>query len=82
MPVETRSKRIGIIKTAVKTVGDLKFQKAVKPLLTMIQKKKYKDIFDEMDYSLGKILGKSSPKAKRSIKKRYWKRIGLSYKSL
>lgn len=75
-------KRTNIIREAVKTVGDLKFQKAKKPLLTMIQKDKYKDIFDEMDYSLVMITGKKSPKGDRQSKKRYWRKVALMNKTI
>jgi len=69
-----KAKRTNLIKKVIRTVGDLKFSKAKTPLLTMIQKKKYKDIFDEMDYALSKITGKVSPKGKTHIKKQFWKR--------
>lgn len=70
-------KRTNLIKKVILTIGDLKFKKAESSLLTMIQKKKYKDIFSEMDYALSKITGKSSPKGKDHIKKEYWKRFRM-----
>lgn len=70
-------KRTNIIKKAIKTVGDLKFLRAEKPLLSMIQKKKYKDIFNEIDYSLSKISGKKSPSDTR-MKARFWKKYALT----
>lgn len=74
----TGKKRSNIIKKIIKTVGDLKFKKANTALLTMIQKKKYDDIFEEIDYSLAKIQGKISPKGSRRVKRHYWKRIAMS----
>jgi HEAT repeat protein len=71
------SKRTNIIKEVIRTVGELKYQKAKAPLLSMIQKKKYQDIFDDIDYSLAQIVGKHSPKGDRSVKRLYWKRVGL-----
>jgi len=71
-------KRSDIIKKIITTVGDLKFKKAEDPLLTMIQKKKYDDIFEEIDYSLSKILGKGSPEGSRRIKRHYWKRMAMA----
>lgn len=71
------SKRTNIIREVIKTVGDLRFEKAKKPLFTMIQKKKYKDIFSEMDYSLSLLTGKQSPKGSESIKRRFWKKMSL-----
>ncbi|RLA63315.1 MAG: hypothetical protein DRQ88_05795 [Epsilonproteobacteria bacterium] len=72
-------KRSDIIKKVITTIGDLKFNKAEEALLTMIQKKKYDDIFEEMDYSLSKILGKKSPVGSRRVKRYYWKRIGMAH---
>ncbi len=71
-------KRSNIIKKVITTIGDLKFKKAEGPLLTMIQKKKYNDIFEEMDYSLSKIQGKTSPEGSRRIKRHYWKRMAMA----
>lgn len=76
--VEGPLKRTHIIKEVIKTVGDLKFEKAKTPLLTMIQKDKYKDIFEEMDYALSKITGKASPKDSIKLKKRFWKKMSVS----
>ena len=66
-------KRGNIIRNIIKTIGDLDFQKAQKPMLAMIQKKKYRDIHEELDYSLSKIMKKSSPKGNMSVKKHFWK---------
>lgn len=75
-------KRIPIIKSVIKTVGDLKFKKARDPLFTMASKKKYDDIFSEIDYALEKIVGKKSPKGSIAVKRRFWNRLGMSYKTL
>jgi HEAT repeat protein len=77
-----KRKRTNIIKEVIKTVGDLKFDEAKGPMLTMIQKKKYKDIHPELDYSLGKIFGKNSPKGDMQKKKYYWSRVALSSKTI
>jgi hypothetical protein len=79
-PKNKGKKRTNIIKKVIKVVGDLKFEKASKPLLTMIQKLKYDDIFDEMDYSLKKIIGKKSPEGSRKLKRFFWQRIALAHK--
>ncbi|WP_127718076.1 HEAT repeat domain-containing protein [Halobacteriovorax sp. HLS] len=71
-------KRTNLIKKVITTVGDLKFEKAKKPLLSMIQKSKYEDIFKEMDTSLEKITGKKSPTGSVDIKKRYWSKVSLA----
>ena len=62
-------------------MGELKFEKALKPLLSMAQKEKYKDIFPEIDYALEKITGKNSP-ADTKMKKRFWKKVGISHKTI
>lgn len=71
-------KRTNLIKEAIRVVGRLKFEKAKTPLLSMIQKKKYEDIFDDMDYSLQLILQKKSPKGNQNIKRRFWQRIAMA----
>ena len=76
-PKDGTKKRTNLIKQAIRTVGELKFEKAKKPLLSMIQKKKYEDIFNAIDYSLTKITGKKSPE-EHNLKMRFWKRIELS----
>lgn len=75
-------KRAHIIKQVISLMGDLKFEKAKKPMLSMIQNKKYKDIFEELDYSLNKLTGKESPQGDVSLKKRYWSRLALKGKTL
>lgn len=79
-PKDGSKKRTNIISDVIETVGDLKFKDARAPLLSMIQKDKYKDIFEEIDYSLGKIIGKKSPEDSE-MKKRFWKNIAVSYKT-
>ncbi|MBC7430275.1 MAG: HEAT repeat domain-containing protein [Bacteriovorax sp.] len=71
-----RAKRSNIIKNVILTVGELKFEKAKAPLIKMIQKDRYNDIFPEMDASLMKITGLTSPTD--SAKKRiFWQRMAL-----
>lgn len=81
LPKEGTKKRTNLIKEAITTVGDLKFKKAIVPLLSMVQKEKYKDVFSEIDYSLSKITGKKSP-VESNMKKRFWKKIAISYKTI
>lgn len=75
-------KRAHIIKQVISLMGDLNFEKAKKPMLGMIQNKKYKDIFEELDYSLKRLTGKSSPEGDLSLKKRYWSRLALKNTTL
>jgi hypothetical protein len=70
-------KRSSIIKDAIKTVGELDFKNAKKPMLKMMQGKKYKDVYEELDYSLSMIVGKTSPKGNLQAKKHFWNRIAL-----
>ncbi len=75
-------KRANIIKSVIRTVGDLKFDKAKEPLLKMTQKDKYNDIFEDMDYALAKITGKESPKGNRNVKRNFWQRQLMSTATL
>lgn len=79
---KSKVKRTHIIKRVIKTVGDLKFKEAEPVLLSMIQKKKYKDIFAEMDYALSTISGKKSPKGNNKVKSIFWNRYRLSNQTI
>lgn len=72
-----KSKRSNIIKSVILTIGDLKFEKARLPLIKMIQKDRYNDIFPEIDRSLSKITGLTSP-ADNKAKRIYWQRMALN----
>ncbi len=76
------TKRANIIKEVITAIGDLRFEKARDPLLTMIQKDKYTDVFDEINASLEKITGKEAPKGTRMIKKQYWSHYLVSTKTI
>ncbi len=73
-----KMKRTSVIKDVIKTVGDIKFEKAKAPLLKMVQNDKYKDVFTEIDSSLEKIIGKNSPAGNENKKRHYWSRVSLS----
>lgn len=75
---ELKTKRSNIIKSVILTVGDLKFEKAKAPLIKMIQKDKYNDIFNEMDQSLSKITGLKSPTTDSKAKRVFWQRMALN----
>ena len=68
-------KRADIIRNIVKTIGLLKYKKAKKSLLKMAEKKRYNDIFNEINFSLEKITGKKSPRGDRNKKRLYWMRM-------
>lgn len=73
-----KSKRTNIIKLVIATIGDLKFDEAKLPLIKMIQKDKYNDIFNEMDQTLTKITGLKSPSTDEKSKRIFWQRTGLT----
>ncbi|MBY0414045.1 MAG: HEAT repeat domain-containing protein [Bdellovibrionales bacterium] len=73
-----KSKRSGIIKNVILTIGDLKFEKAKDPLIKMIQKDRYNDIFVEIDKSLTKITGQNSPNGDMKKKRIFWQRMALN----
>lgn len=75
---ELKSKRSNIIKSVILTVGELQFEKAKEPLLKMIQKDKYNDIFNEMDVALTRITGQKSPNADMKSKRVFWQRMALN----
>ena len=70
-------KRTNIIKDIILTMGNLGFEKAKRPMLKMIQNRKYEDIFSELDKSLSKLSSKPSPKGNISSKQYYWSRQAL-----
>jgi hypothetical protein len=69
-----KRKRTSIVKTVIRTLGDLRFEKAGKPLALLIQKPKYQDLIDDLDYSLEKITGKTSPNSTEERRK-FWAKI-------
>ncbi|MEH0862044.1 HEAT repeat domain-containing protein [Halobacteriovorax sp. DPLXC-1] len=69
------SKRAHIVKEIINTIGDLKFEKAQGPLLSMIQKPKYSDIHSEISDTLEKITGRRAPKTSLKEKKRFWSKF-------
>ena len=71
-------KRSNIIKSVVATIGDLRFEKARAPLLKMVQKDRYNDIFPEMDLALTKITGEKSPKSDAKSKRIFWQKVALN----
>lgn len=73
-------KRTDLIKNCIRTVGDLKYEKVKSPIMGMIQKRKYDDIFDDLDYTLGQITGKPSPNGDKNVKKIFWSRLSLTDK--
>ncbi len=73
--IKNKNKRSSIIKNVITTVGELEFSQARPILLKMVQKEKYADIFNELDYSLSRITKKPSPVGGKKAKKEFWSRI-------
>lgn len=76
-----KNKRSHLIKDVIRTVGDLQFSDAREPLFKMIQNDRYNDIFEDMDYALAKIVGKPSPEGSQTVKRHFWQRTSLSFKT-
>lgn len=75
---QLKHKRTNIIKNAILTIGELKFEKARSTLFTMIQKSRYEDIFPELDTALSNITGVKSPDSDIKTKRLFWQRNALS----
>jgi hypothetical protein len=72
-----KRKRTSIVKSVIRTLGDLKFEKAQKPLARLIQKPQYQDLIDDLDYSLEKITGETSPNTPEQRRK-FWLKLAAS----
>jgi HEAT repeat protein len=70
-------KRTSIVKSIIRTVGDLKYVQAKKPLAKLIQKPKYQDLIEDLDYSLEKITGEVSPNSVDQRRK-FWQKMALN----
>lgn len=65
-------KRTSIVRAIIRTIGDVKFEKAKKPLAKLIQKPKYQDLIEDLDYSLEKITGQNSPNSSPEARRKFW----------
>lgn len=70
-------KRTSIVKSIIRTVGDVKYDGAKKPLAKLIQKPQYQDLIDDLDYSLEKITGETSPNSVDQRRK-FWSKITVT----
>jgi hypothetical protein len=70
-------KRTSIVKSIIRTLGDIKYQKAKGPFAKLILKPKYQDLVDDLDYSLEKITGKSSPDS-LDLRRKFWTQVALN----
>jgi len=71
-----KRKRTSIVKSIIRTLGDLKYQKAQGAMAKLIQKPKYQDLIEDLDYSLEKITGKVSPNNMEDRRK-FWSKIAV-----
>lgn len=67
-------KRTAIVKNIIRTIGDVRYEKAKKPLAKLIQKPKYQDLIEDLDYSLEQITGEKSPNTVQERRK-FWSKI-------
>lgn len=67
-------KRTSIVKSVIRTLGDLKYTQAKTALAKLIQKPKYQDLIEDLDYSLEKITGEVSPNAVEQRRK-FWSKV-------
>lgn len=70
-------KRTSIVKSIIRTLGDVKYVEAKKPLAKLIQKPKYQDLVEEIDYSLEKITGEKSP-VNIEQRRKFWSKVALN----
>ena len=68
-------KRTSIVKSIIRTIGDIRFDKAKAPLCKLIQKPKYQDLIEDLDYSLEKITGEVSPNTSAETRRQFWSKI-------
>lgn len=65
-------RRTSIVRTIIRTLGDLRYDKAKSALAKLIQRPKYQDLADDLDYSLEKITGKTSPDVSLNSRRQFW----------
>lgn len=71
-------KRTSIVRSIIRTIGDVKFEKAKSPLAKLIQKPKYQDLIEDLDYSLEKITGKNSPNSSVQARRQFWSKVNMN----
>jgi HEAT repeat protein len=67
-----KRKRTSIVRSIIRTVGDLKYAPAKTALTKLIQKPKYQDLVEDLDYSLESITGKTSPNTNVQTRRSFW----------
>jgi len=72
-----KRKRTSIVRSIIRTVGDLKYVPAKGALTKLIQKPKYHDLTDDLDYSLEQITGKTSPNTSVQARRDFWNKTTI-----
>jgi HEAT repeat protein len=67
-------KRTSIVRSIIRTIGELEYAPATKPLAKLIQKPKYQDLMEDLDHSLAKITGQKAPVKSLEAKRDFWKK--------
>lgn len=52
---EGKLKRAAIIKNIIRTIGEIEFKEAQKPMVAMMKNPKFKDLHGDLKYSIGKL---------------------------
>jgi HEAT repeat protein len=65
-------KRTNIVSSIVRTLGDIEYKPAKNVLVKLIQKPRYLDLVQDLDYSLEKMTGKISPAGPIEVKRKFW----------
>jgi HEAT repeat protein len=73
-------KRTTIVKSIIRTLGDVKFHQAKAPLAKLIQKPKYQDLIEDLDYSLEQITGEVSPNSSVEARRKFWSKMDSTEK--
>jgi hypothetical protein len=71
----TKEMKKEIFILAIRSLGELDYQPSIKPLMALIQLKKYEKYFDHFDYALGLLYKQDSPKGTLLAKRNHWKKI-------
>lgn len=67
-----KRKRTSIVRSIIRTIGDLKYTQAKTALKKLILKPKYQDLTEDLDYSLENITGKKSPDTSLQARRDFW----------
>jgi hypothetical protein len=70
-------KRTSIVKSVIRTLGDIRYDKAQRPLAKLIQNPKYSDLAEDLDYSLEKITGQTSPNS-ADQRRKFWSKLAAA----